>query len=127
MKAQVTYIRAVDLDKVSFRNEEDKWAYTQVDGLVYLPRYPKIIELPKQVGVESGIVEATYMAIDEFVSSPPPQLAGYAGKGINALLVKLYEDFYIQDYSAAYRLCFSLFEHHIAVAEIYIIDPMNIY
>ena len=126
MKANVTYFRAVDLDKVSFKNEEDRLAYMQVDGLVYLPSYPKIIDLPEQVGVESGIVEATYMSLEEFVSSPPPPLSKYAGKGINALLAKIQEDFYIQDYSAAYRLCYSLFSNHIAIAEIYIIDPMSI-
>ena len=125
MKANVTYFRAIDLDRVFFGSEEDKWAYTQVDGLVYLPRYPKIIDIPEQVGVVSGIVEATYVSIDEFVSSPPPQLAEYAGKGIKALIAKMERDFYIAE--PAYLLCYSLFEYHIAIAEVFILDPMYIY
>mgnify|MGYP005854499557 CR=1 FL=1 len=123
MKAQVTYFRASDLDKV-FSNEEDRLAYTHVDGLVYLPRYPKIVTLPQ--GVVGGVVEATYMSIDKFISSPIPQLSEYAGRGINAFIAKMERDFY-QEFSPKYRLVYSLFESHIAIATIYISNPFHIY
>ena len=124
MKANVTYFRAIDLDRVFFGSEEDKWAYTQVDGLVYLPRYPKIVTLPE--GVVGGIVEAKYLSIEEFISSPPQPLSEYAGRGVNAMLAKMERDFYLES-SAAYRLVYSLFESHIAFATIYIPDPSYIY
>ena len=126
MKAQVTYIMATSLDRVFFDNEEDRLAYLHVEGLVYLPRYPKVITLPKQEGVISGIVEAKYLSIEEFISSPPQFLSEYAGRGVNAMLAKMERDFYLES-SAAYRMVYSLFESHIAIACIFVTDPLYIY
>ena len=69
---------------------------------------------------------ATYLSLDEFISSPPPPLSEYAGRGVNALLAKMERDYY-QEVSAAYRLVYSLFERHIVLATIYIADTSYIY
>ena len=122
MKAEVTYFRTQYFDEV-FSNEEDRLAYTQVDGLVYLPRYPKIIDLP--VWAVGGVVEATYMSIDEFVSAPP-FVKKYVWSTLKTILMNIDVMFYWDEFPT-YRPVYSRFENHIVVAKIFIPNPYYIY